>query len=110
MSERVVKPGFHAAVFARVRQVPAGEVATYGDVATSLGSPNVARHVGWALAACREDDVPWHRIINAKGRISFRGDTPRAVLQRQRLEDEGIVFSEAGRIDLKRCRWRFELD
>lgn len=102
---RVVRPGFHARVYAAVRQVPAGRVATYGDIATVLGSPRVARHVGWALAALKDPEVPWHRIINAEGRISFRGDTPRAILQRARLEAEGVVFDERGRVDLKALRY-----
>jgi methylated-DNA-protein-cysteine methyltransferase-like protein len=82
-------------------------VTTYGDVAAALGSPRVARHVGWALAALREEDVPWHRVINSRGRISFKGDTPRAVLQRAKLEAEGVTFSATGRVDLKLLRWTF---
>lgn len=109
MAERVVTEGFHERVYARVRQVPAGAVTTYGDVAAALGSPRVARHVGWALAALRDDDVPWHRVINAKGTISFRGDTPRGALQRARLEAEGVVFDARGRVDLKRLRHTFEV-
>ena len=102
---RVVTPGFHARVYAVVRRVPAGRVTTYGDVAAALGSPRVARHVGWALAALREPDVPWHRVINATGRISARGDLVRAEEQRRRLEDEGVTFDESGRCDLRRLRW-----
>ncbi len=84
-------------------------MSTYGDVATILGSPRVARHVGFALAALREDDVPWHRVINSRGRISFKGDTVRGALQRSRLEAEGIVFDEVGRVvDFQRLRWRHE--
>ena len=106
MSEpRVLRPGFNQAVYRVVRQVPAGQVTTYGDVGAVLGSPRVARQVGFALAALRDDSVPWHRVINAKGTISFRGDTPRGVMQRQRLEAEGIVFDERGRVDLKTLRW-----
>lgn len=108
LDDRVVAAGFHARVYAVVRRVPAGRVTTYGDVAAMLGSPRVARHVGWALAACREDDVPWQRVINARGTISFRGDTPRAVLQRARLEGEGVVFDARDRVDLKKYRWRPE--
>ena len=106
---RVVGPGFHERVYAMVRQVPRGRVAAYGDVATVLGSPRVARHVGWALAALppSEADVPWHRIINSRGRISFKGQTVRAELQRRRLEAEGIEFSRAGVIDLTRFRYRW---
>ena len=107
VSERIVTTGFHERVFALVRQVPAGSVTTYGDVATALGSPRVARHVGWALAALRDDDIPWHRVINAQGRISFKGDAPRAILQRARLEAEGIALDARDRIDLRARRHPF---
>lgn len=107
---RVVGPGFHGRVYAVVRTVPAGHVVTYGDVASALGSPRVARQVGWALAALRDDTVPWHRVINAKGRISFKGDTPRAVLQRARLVAEGVEFDATGRVDLHRLRWTLDPD
>jgi methylated-DNA-protein-cysteine methyltransferase-like protein len=109
MSERVVTPGFHERVFEVVRLVPEGHVTTYGDVATHLGSPRVARHVGWALAALPPDsDVPWHRVINAQGRISHRGDVVRAELQQRRLVFEGVAFDGAGRCRLETYRWRFE--
>jgi methylated-DNA-protein-cysteine methyltransferase-like protein len=104
---RVVGPGFHAKVAAVVREVPAGRVVTYGDVGAALGSPRVARQVGWALAALPVDtDVPWQRVINAKGTISHKGELVRAEEQRRRLEDEGVVFDAAGRVDLARLRWR----
>ena len=107
---RVVTKGFHQRVYQVVGQVPIGRVTTYGDVATVLGSPRVARHVGWALAALVDElnTVPWQRVINAQGRISFKGQTERAELQRRLLEGEGIVFDSTGRVDLKRLRWRFE--
>lgn len=108
---RVVGPGFHDKVYEVVRRVPAGRVATYGDIATVLGSPRVARHVGWALAAVVErPEVPWHRIINAQGRISARGDVVRATEQQQRLEGEGVVFDDQGRIDLAQYRHVFSPD
>lgn len=105
---RVVSPGFNARVYAVVRLVPAGFVTTYGQVATLLGSPRVARHVGFALAALSRTDepVPWHRVINAQGRISHRGDVRRAAQQRL-LEREGVAFDERGRVDLKRFRYSF---
>jgi methylated-DNA-protein-cysteine methyltransferase-like protein len=105
---RVVTSGFHARVYAVVREVPAGRVTTYGQVATLLGSPRVARHVGWALAQCMNADepVPWHRVINSRGAISHRGDTIRAEEQRLRLEAEGISFDERGRVDLTRFGWK----
>ena len=103
---RVCKPGFHAAVAAAVHLVPAGRVTTYGDVAGVLGSPRVARQVGWALAALPAGTaVPWHRVINAQGCISHRGDLLRAEEQRRRLEGEGVGFDPAGRVDLAALRW-----
>jgi methylated-DNA-protein-cysteine methyltransferase-like protein len=103
---RIVGPGFRARVYALVHRVPGGQVTTYGDVATLLGSPRVARQVGWALAALPPDtDVPWHRVINAQGRVSHRGDTIRATEQYRRLEGEGVHFSETGICDLHRLRW-----
>jgi len=108
--ERVIRPGFNARVYEVVRRVPAGRVTTYGDVAAVLGSPRVARQVGFALAALADDDVPWHRVINARGAISVRGDTARCVLQQALLEQEGVVFDAAGRVDLSTFRWRPEDD
>ena len=102
---RVVSEGFHLRVNAVVRTVPAGRVTTYGDVATMLGSPRVARHVGFALAALTDPTVPWHRVINAQGRISHRGDLVRAESQRRLLESEGVAFDALGRVDLKRFRF-----
>ncbi len=107
---RVVTEGFHERVYDVVRRVPVGRLTTYGDVAAALGSPRVARHVGWALAALREGDVPWHRVINAQGRISFKGDVVRGETQRLRLEAEGVGFDKAGRAPLKALRWRFDTD
>ena len=106
-NDRIVGPGFHQQVYKKVREVPLGYVTTYGDVATLLGSPRVARHVGWALSALMgaDTDVPWHRVINARGRISFKGQSLRALRQRQRLEHEGIAFSESGVVNLKVYRW-----
>lgn len=105
--KKIVGPGFHASVFAIVRQVPAGRVTTYGDVAGFLGSRRVARHVGYALAALTDPSVPWHRVINAHGRISFKGDTARGIEQRALLEAEGVEFDARDRVDLKTLRWTF---
>ena len=108
---RVLKPGFRNNVYEVVRQIPAGSVSTYGDVATVLGSTRVARHVGFALSALPEDtDVPWHRVINAKGQVSARGDVDRPSEQQFRLEVEGIVFNEAGRCKLSAYRYHYRLD
>ena len=102
--------GFHEAVWALVRQVPPGRVATYGQIATLLGSPRLARQVGYALAGAFRADVPvpWQRVINAQGRISERGDFGRVQEQRALLESEGVEFDPTGRIDLTRFVWPFD--
>lgn len=100
---RVVSAGFHGRVYAVVRGVPPGRVTTYGAVGAALGSARVARQVGWALAALRDDSVPWHRVLDARGRISDRGDADRAALQRALLLAEGVVFT-GDRVDLATFR------
>lgn len=104
---RVVGPGFHGKVHAFVRRVPRGRVTTYGDVAEALGSRRVARHVGFALAALpSESRVPWHRVVNAQGKISFPAEDDRALQQRLRLEGEGVALTEAGGVvDFGKRRW-----
>jgi methylated-DNA-protein-cysteine methyltransferase-like protein len=98
---------FAERVYALVRQVPYGRVTTYGNVATLISSPRAARAVGNALKAGRwgPDPVPWHRVINGAGRISFKGDVARAGLQRALLEQEGVVFGPDERVDLERFGW-----
>ena len=92
-------------IYAEVRRVPRGKVATYGRIAQSIGGCG-ARQVGYALAALPEDlDVPWQRIINSKGEISLRNSSDGHDHQRWLLEEEGIEFSAAGRIDLARFGW-----
>ena len=91
-------------VYALVRAIPRGRVVSYGMVARALGMPGGARTVGWALSACPRD-VPWHRVVNAQGKISWRPsgghDRQRALLRR-----EGVRFDRQGRIDLERFAWR----
>ncbi len=88
-----------------VRRIPRGRVASYGQVAALAGLAGHARQVGYALHALPEDnEVPWHRVVNAAGRISLRRESSGGALQRALLETEGIVF-HAGRIDLQRYGW-----
>lgn len=93
-------------IYRLVQLVPAGRVATYGQIARLLGMPRGARTVGWALRSLPDDlDVPWQRIVNARGTISFGPGSPGAGIQRSLLEEEGIVFDEQGKIDLKVFGW-----
>jgi methylated-DNA-protein-cysteine methyltransferase-like protein len=88
-----------ARVYALVRRIPPGRVATYGEIATLLGFPRRAREVGWALHACADERVPCHRVVDRHGRTA-----PHFHSQRARLEDEGVTFV-AGRVDLERYGW-----
>ena len=90
-----------------VRQIPRGRVSTYGTVATVAGLPGRARQVGYALAALPDEhDIPWHRVVNAKGEVSRRSvGTAFEQIQRLLLTEEGIRFNELGRVDLERCGW-----
>jgi methylated-DNA-protein-cysteine methyltransferase related protein len=98
-------------VWAVVRDIPDGQVATYGQVAALAGvpGPSGARQVGYALAALRPTtDVPWHRVINAKGELSPRADPDAVAIQRMLLEEEGIGFDHRRCIDLSRYGWQPE--
>jgi methylated-DNA-protein-cysteine methyltransferase-like protein len=89
-----------------VKQVPPGKVATYGQIARVAGIGRQPRVVGYALHALPEgNDVPWHRIINAKGEISKGSRGEWAEFQRQLLEDEGVEFGMRGKVDLKEYGW-----
>ena len=93
-------------IYAAVRRVPKGRVATYGQIATAAGLPGRARQVGYALHALpHASDVPWQRVINARGEVSDRSEPGAESLQRALLESEGIVFDARDRVDLTRYRW-----
>ena len=96
-------------IYAAVRRIPRGRVATYGDVATLAGLDGHARQVGYALHALPEGSrVPWHRVINARGEISPRSAGDSHELQRALLEAEGVEFDLGGRVELRKFRVRVE--
>ncbi len=90
-----------------IRQVPVGEVATYGQIAFVLGLGS-ARIVGRALAKLPDGrDVPWHRVLTAQGKISDRKDGGDGDLrQRHLLQAEGISFDALGRVDFSTVAWQ----
>ncbi|MDP9193316.1 MAG: MGMT family protein [Acidobacteriota bacterium] len=89
------------------RKVPRGRVATYGQIAEIAGLEGHARQVGYALHHLpAHSNVPWHRVVNAKGEISARTGGDSHELQRMLLEAEGVEFDAKGRMDLKRYRWK----
>ena len=95
-------------IYIVVRQIPSGEVATYGQIAKLVGT--TARQVGYAMAALpQENDVPWQRVINSKGEISLRISNDGHNYQRILLEEEGIEFDIKGKVDLNRYGWEREV-
>lgn len=86
--------------------VPKGKVATYGQIAAVAGHPGGARQVVWTLhSSSRKYRLPWHRIVNAQGRVALtneRDHTRQTILLRR----EGVEFGEHGKIDLKEFRWK----
>ncbi|MDA0329222.1 MAG: MGMT family protein [Gemmatimonadetes bacterium] len=90
-----------------VRRIPPGQVTTYGAVAHQAGLAGHARQVGYAMAALPDqNDVPWHRVVNARGEVSARrGGATFEVIQRAMLEAEGVHFDDRGRIDLTTYGW-----
>lgn len=92
-------------VYRLVRRIPRGRVMTYGQIATTIESRLSPRAVGWAMHGCPEN-VPWQRVVNARGGISTDRlpDSP-VGMQRALLEAEGIAFRENGTLDLSRYRW-----
>ncbi|MBD2094714.1 MGMT family protein [Trichocoleus sp. FACHB-591] len=95
-------------IYAIVRQIPIGKVATYGQVAELAELYGKARLVGYALYRVdKNSDIPWHRVINAKGEVS---ESPLRLgsdyVQRSLLEAEGIEFNAEEKIDLRKYRWQ----
>ncbi len=87
--------------------IPKGRVATYGQIADLAGLPGGARRVGRVLNQLPSSTrIPWHRVVNASGRISLPEESGGFERQHARLEKEGIVFSASGRIALRQFRWR----
>lgn len=97
-------------IYAVVKKIPRGRVATYGQIAALAGMPRHARQAGYALAATPENmKIPWHRVINAQGRISLRlrhWDSGSDDLQRILLEAEGVAFDSGGKVNLDKFQWK----
>jgi methylated-DNA-protein-cysteine methyltransferase related protein len=95
-------------IYSVVSRIPRGRVATYDQVARLAGLPGRARLVGYALAALDDRSrVPWHRVVNAQGRVSPRRDgSPAAIVQRLRLEEESVRFDSRQSVPLYLYRWR----
>lgn len=101
------KAPLYERIYDMVRRVPPGRVTTYGRIADLVGGCT-ARMVGYAMAALKRGtapDVPWQRVINAKGKVSVHGDGIGNAMQRDLLEQEGIVFDAQDRVDFEVFGW-----
>jgi methylated-DNA-protein-cysteine methyltransferase-like protein len=101
---------WYKSVWKVVSEIPSGHVLTYGEVARLSGMPRAARRVSQALRrAPRGMNVPWHRVINSQGKISFPEDSSGWVRQKDLLEEEGVIFLK-GKIDLEQFGYRGAVD
>lgn len=100
--------GTHDRIYAVVRKIPRGRVTTYGTIARLAGFAGQARLVGYALSALPNGSVvPWHRVINAQGKLSLeQNGSSSGITQRLRLESEGVKVDAAGRVALATFGWR----
>jgi methylated-DNA-protein-cysteine methyltransferase-like protein len=93
-----------------IRDIPNGNVASYGQIAEIAGVPRGARQVGYTLRNLPKGHaVPWHRVVQASGKIAFESDSPQFKEQKKRLASEGVIV-RAGRVDMQQFRWQPDLD
>lgn len=93
-------------VYARVKQIPPGKVATYGQIARLCGMPRGARIVGYAMASCPAGrGVPCHRVVDREGHTKKAFDAYMPDTQRMLLEGEGVAFLTDGRVNMAECLW-----
>ena len=105
MNKSVSENNLFERILAIIKQIPEGKVATYGQIATIAGTQN-PRLVGFALATLKEDtNIPWFRVINSKGMISFPKGSEGFKIQYSLLLKEGIIFDAKNRINLKQFGW-----
>ena len=106
LANRPVRVGFFDSVYALVRRIPRGKVATYGQIARLLGAPRSARVVGWAMRGNPHGvRVPWQRVVQREGSLSPSVCPADPGRQRRLLEREGVTFGLGGRIDMAAHQW-----
>ena len=92
-----------------IHKIPKGNVASYGLVAKLAGLPRYARHVGYTLKCLpAQTKLPWHRVVSAKGAISFKRGTEKYIRQKSLLEKEGVHFSK-GKFSMEEYEWKQSL-
>lgn len=96
---------YKESVYELVRQIPRGRVMSYGQIAAVLGDGYTPRTIGYVMHAADSEGVPWQRVINSQGKCSTGRLTIPVNLQQEMLEQEGVVFNEKGRCDMKKFGW-----
>lgn len=100
---------FTRAVIAQIKKIPRGRVATYGQIARLAGKPGSARAVGWILNGMTESyGLPWQRVLNSQGKISFPRKSNAFAEQKRLLSREGVQVSVQGSLDLETYQWKKE--
>ncbi len=97
---------FSEIVISIIKQIPKGKVATYGLIAKLSGNSKASRQISFILNSCSEKyNLPWYRVINSKGQISLKKNYGYE-LQKELLENEGVVFDEKDCVDLNKYLWQ----
>jgi methylated-DNA-protein-cysteine methyltransferase-like protein len=97
---------FSTQVIQLIRSIPKGKVATYGQIAQLAGKPQGSRGVAWLLnSSSSAHKLPWYRVLNSKGKISFSPGSASHKKQKRLLQSEGVIFVE-DQIDLKKFGWK----
>jgi methylated-DNA-protein-cysteine methyltransferase-like protein len=105
-----IETSIYTRIYRCIACIPAGKVATYGQI-SDLVNASGPRQVGYALSSTPPDlDVPWHRVINAKGEVSLRSDGDGESEHLKRLRLEGVMTNKHARINLSRYRWQPSFD
>ncbi|MES2855023.1 MAG: MGMT family protein [Bdellovibrionota bacterium] len=109
MALKIKLSEFTIEVIALVKKIPKGKIATYGQIARLAGKPHAARGVGWILNSSSETHrLPWQRVVNSKGKISFPKKTDEFRRQRKLLIKDGVRVSSDGEISLGEFQWKKE--
>lgn len=101
---------FSSKVFSVVKRIPAGKVATYGQIAQLIGAPRSARYVGYALRANPDpgddpDSIPCHRVVFKDGRMATGFAFGGPEIQKEMLVKEGVIFADDEHVDMEECLW-----
>lgn len=98
---------FTKKVMQQILAIPVGKVATYKQIAELAGKPQGSRGVGWILNSCsRKYKLPWQRVLNSQGKVSFDPKSSRYRMQKKLLAGEGVLFESNGRLDLAKYQWK----